>query len=173
MPTVVGILTFMSRINATSESIEQWNIFIFQYCILVFMSSWNFKLIWVEHEKSFITMRPDFPHDMTHGVRFPTMCNVRLAKAQTSLRIRAVWSEPLLVTGELYDYKATDWTPFELLNLTWGCTGSSNSINVKMPYCWKSHVTAYLLRAPKHAYTLSLGSKNLLTAFILLPRRCP
>ena len=30
-----------------------------------------------------------------------------------------------------------------------------------------------LIRASKHAYTLSLGSKNLLTAFILLSRRCP
>ena len=30
-----------------------------------------------------------------------------------------------------------------------------------------------VLRASKHAYTLSLGSKNLLTAFILLSRRCP
>ena len=39
MPTIVGILTFMSRIN--------------------------FKLSWVEHEKSFITLGPDFlshPH---------------------------------------------------------------------------------------------------------------
>ena len=27
--------------------------------ILVFMSSWKFMLSWVEHEKSFITSRPD------------------------------------------------------------------------------------------------------------------
>ena len=30
-----------------------------------------------------------------------------------------------------------------------------------------------IIRASKHTYTLSLGSKNLLTAFILLSRRCP
>ena len=30
----------------------------------------------------------------------------------------------------------------ELLSLKGGCSGSSESIHVKMPYCWKSHVTA-------------------------------
>ena len=30
-----------------------------------------------------------------------------------------------------------------------------------------------IIRASKHAYTLSLGSKNFVTAFILLSRRCP
>ena len=34
---------------------------------------------------------------------------------------------------------------FEFLNLTGGCTGSSESIHVKMPHCWKSHVTAQML----------------------------
>ena len=29
-------------------------------CILVFMSSWNFVLSWVEHEKSFLTSGPVF-----------------------------------------------------------------------------------------------------------------
>ena len=32
----------------------------------------------------------------------------------------------------------------ELLSLKDGCTGSSESILVKMPHCWKSHATAYL-----------------------------
>ena len=36
-------------------------------------------------------------------MRFPAMQYVRQAKAQTSLRIRAVWTEPLLVAGILYD----------------------------------------------------------------------
>ena len=31
----------------------------------------------------------------------------------------------------------------EFLNLKGGCTGSSASIHVKMPHCWKSHVTAH------------------------------
>ena len=32
----------------------------------------------------------------------------------------------------------------EVLSLKGGCTGSSESIHVKMPYCWKSHVTAQI-----------------------------
>ena len=32
----------------------------------------------------------------------------------------------------------------EFLSLTGGCTGSSESIHVKMPHCWKSHVTAHM-----------------------------
>ena len=33
----------------------------------------------------------------------------------------------------------------EFLSLKGGCTGSSESIQVKMPHCWKSHVTAHIL----------------------------
>ena len=33
----------------------------------------------------------------------------------------------------------------EFLSLKGGCTGSSESTLVKMPHCWKSHVTAQLL----------------------------
>ena len=32
----------------------------------------------------------------------------------------------------------------EFLRLTGGCTGSSESTHVKMPHCWKSHVTPHL-----------------------------
>ena len=32
----------------------------------------------------------------------------------------------------------------EFLNLKGGCTCSSESIHVKMPHCWKSHVKAQL-----------------------------
>ena len=32
----------------------------------------------------------------------------------------------------------------ELLCLKGGYTGSSESIHVKMPRCWKSHVTAHI-----------------------------
>ena len=39
----------------------------------------------------------------------------------------------------------------ELLSLKGGCTGSSESTFVKMPHCWKSHVTA-------HMYIPVLGS---------------
>ena len=33
----------------------------------------------------------------------------------------------------------------EFLSLKGGCTDSSESKHVKMPHCWKSHVTAHLL----------------------------
>ena len=32
----------------------------------------------------------------------------------------------------------------ECLSLKGGCTGLSESTHVKMPHCWKSHVTAHL-----------------------------
>ena len=34
---------------------------------------------------------------------------------------------------------------FEVLSLNGGFTGLSESIHVKMPRCWKSHVAAQLL----------------------------
>ena len=33
----------------------------------------------------------------------------------------------------------------ESLSLKGGCTGSSESTLVKMPHCWKSHVTAHMV----------------------------
>ena len=53
MPTIVGILTFISMINTRLRDLTQ-ETFIF-VGILVFMISWNFMLSWVEHEKKFIT----------------------------------------------------------------------------------------------------------------------
>ena len=35
----------------------------------------------------------------------------------------------------------------EFLSLNGGCTGSSESIHVKMPHCWKSHVTGQMMPA--------------------------
>ena len=40
---------------------------------------------------------------MSRDMRFPTMWYVRPTKPQTSLRIRAVWSEPLLVAWIFYE----------------------------------------------------------------------
>ena len=34
----------------------------------------------------------------------------------------------------------------EFLSLKGGFTGSSESVHVKMPHCWKSHVTAQMLK---------------------------
>ena len=33
----------------------------------------------------------------------------------------------------------------DLVSLNGGCTGSSESIHIKMPHCWKSHVTAHFM----------------------------
>ena len=54
---------------------------------------------------------------MSRDMRFPTIWYVRPAKAQTSLRIRAVWSEPLLVDWIIFNCKATDWTQFGVSRL--------------------------------------------------------
>ena len=40
---------------------------------------------------------------MSRDMRFPTMWYVPPAKAQTSLPIRAVWSEPLLDASKFYE----------------------------------------------------------------------
>ena len=34
----------------------------------------------------------------------------------------------------------------EFLGLKGGCTDSSESIHIKMPHCWKSHVAAQIMR---------------------------
>ena len=39
----------------------------------------------------------------------------------------------------------------EFLSLKGGCTGSSKSTLVKMPHCWKSHVTDQLVLLATHA----------------------
>ena len=53
MPTIVGILTFIRMINTAFESLKARKVFILQHFFL--MSSQNFMLSIVEHEKSLIT----------------------------------------------------------------------------------------------------------------------
>ena len=77
-------------------------------------------------------------------MRFPTMWYVRPAKAQTSLRIRADWSEPLLVVEYYVTVKLLTEHHLKFLCLTGGCTGSSESTLIKMPHYWKSRVAAQL-----------------------------
>ena len=55
IPTMVGILTFISRINTTSE---RFKTLLHLSVLLVFMRSWNSVLSWVEHGKSCITSGP-------------------------------------------------------------------------------------------------------------------
>ena len=54
-------------------------------------------------EAGSILPEPKVSDNMSHGMGFPTMWYVRPAKLQISLRIRADWSEPLLVAWIFYD----------------------------------------------------------------------
>ena len=63
-----------------------------------FINNGNLEEFWNRYAMSF-----DLRNKFSHGMRFPTMWNMRPAKAQTSLRIRAVWSEHLLIPWIFYD----------------------------------------------------------------------
>ena len=55
MQTNVGILTFISMINTTSERIKAKYFFICQY--FNFYEPWNSMLSWVENEKKFYNLK--------------------------------------------------------------------------------------------------------------------
>ena len=55
--------------------------------------------------------------DMSCNMRFPTIWFMKPAKPQISLRICAVWSQPLVVTWIFYKSWATDWTLFGVSKL--------------------------------------------------------
>ena len=59
-----------------------------------------------------------------------------------------------------------------ILSLTGGFTGSSESTLVKMPHCWKSHVTAQMMNVktvfPCHATLMDLFVQLLIYCYILL-----
>ena len=57
------------------------------------------------------------PHYLSLGMGFPTMWCVQPAKPWISLRIRTVWSEPLLVAWIFYECYTTDWTWFGVFKL--------------------------------------------------------
>ena len=50
----------------------------------------------------------------------------------------------------------------EFLSLEGGCTGSTESTNVKMPHCWKSHVAAQmvLIFSLKHLLAVCMFGNN-------------
>ena len=98
MPTiVVGILTFMSRIHLVLNGVEYEK---------------KFYNLWAWPAEA-ITWLKSIIHKSCH-MRFPTMWYVRPAKAQTSLRIRAVWSEQfasrLNITWVLSYWLNTFWS---------------------------------------------------------------
>ena len=76
------------------------------------------------------------PHESWQEISNNVVCATSNASDQpvhTHSLIRAIASAKLLTQHHL-----------EFLSLKGGCTGSSGSIHVKMPHCWKSHVTAQL-----------------------------
>ena len=42
--------------------------------------------------------------------------------------------------------------PLAILSFKGGCTGSSELAHVKMPHCWKSHVTVHVKILSKYMY---------------------
>ena len=63
MPTIVGILTFISMINTTSERPKARNFFICRYFSFYVLS-------WVEPEESFITSGPALLHRLARILKF-------------------------------------------------------------------------------------------------------
>ena len=108
-------------------------------------------------------------------MRFPTMWYVRPAKPQISLRIRAVWSEPLLVAWIFYECWATDWTPFgvsklkrRLQRLIWVYT--CQNVTLSEITCHGSfYIYSYL---PISKYWTVLYLKTLLGKRSSIPRKC-
>ena len=78
------------------------------------------------------------------NMRFPTMWYVQPANTQTAC-VYAQIDQSLCLSFE-YSMTVKPLTEhhLEFLSLKGGCTGSSESTHVKMPHCWKSHVTAHI-----------------------------
>ena len=75
MPTIVVIVTFISMINTTFESLKERKGFILQH--FSFMSN-EFVLIVVVHGKSFITLVPDFALSCKLRDRLATLKAIQL-----------------------------------------------------------------------------------------------
>ena len=76
-------------------------------------------------------------------MRYPTMWYVRPTKPRSACAY--VQSDQSLCLSLEYSMSVKLLTEhhLECLSLTGGCTGSSESTFVKLPHCWKSHVTAH------------------------------
>ena len=64
--------------------------------------------------------------------------------------------------------KLTTGHYLEFLSLKGGCKGSSESTHVKMPHCWKSHVTANMVLTHQDA-----SNKNHTTVALLSEKIAP
>ena len=84
-------------------------------------------------------------YEPRHEISNTGMCDqrrLRPACAYTQSDQSLCWSLEYSMTFELLvEYH------LEFLSLIGGCTGSSECTFVKMPHCWKSHVTALIIIA--------------------------
>ena len=79
---------------------------------------------------------------------FPTMWYVRPTKAQTSLCVHGQSDQSLCLSLDYsMSVKLLTEHHLEFLNLKGVCTGSSESILVRMAHCWKSHVLTCITNA--------------------------
>ena len=76
---------------------------------------------------------------------FPTMWYVRPEKPQITLEYAQ--SDQSLCLSLDYSMSVELLTEYhlEFLSLKGGCTDSSESILIKMPHCWKSHIMAHTM----------------------------
>ena len=80
---------------------------------------------------------------MSRCMRFPTIWYVRPAKPQISLCVSHSLIRAFASRLNIMSVKLLTEHHLEYLSLKGDCTGSSESILVKMPHCLKSHVAAH------------------------------
>ena len=128
MPTIDDILTFISILNfmlswAVHEKVHEPHTFttrkvnltkqdnfltsyLWHKCRNPLAIAWHSPIFFSSNGYCFSYLTSTFGkcdcEYLSHDMRFPTMWYVRPAKAQTSLRIQAGWSEPLLVAWIFY-----------------------------------------------------------------------
>ena len=110
-------------------------------------------------------------------MRFPTMWYVRQAKAQTACAY-AQSDQSLCLSLECsMNIKLLTEHHLEFLSLRMGFRGLSESTLVKVPHCWKSHVTAQLFTNPNRefqrmnkGFSHSSHINPLLSTVIIIPK---
>ena len=78
-------------------------------------------------------------------MRFPTMWYVQPAKLRSACAYAQSYQSLCWLHECSMNIKLLTEHHLEFLSLTGGCTGWSESTLVKIPHCWKSHVTAQVL----------------------------
>ena len=81
--------------------------------------------------------------NMSNDMGFSTMWYVRYAQSDQSLCKSLEHSMTVKLLTEQF---------LGFLSFKGGCTGLSESTFVKMPHCWKSHVTAPMSNQPRTLY---------------------